>query len=217
VDNFCPDLYVRGILAEGFRIPVDWSKIPESYKEPDNKSAKDNYHFVRKEVAPLVEDGQVVEQQLRPRCVNPLTVAVKTNADGGKKLRLVLDLSRAVNLALKDDDYRMTTLQDAINGTVKGDFQVVFDLKSAFHPIQLHPSVYQLMGFQVKQPDGSVKYYYFVVLVFGLKVAAQILGRVLKPVIIFLLQNGIPIVVYIDDGRLTGPTKERTIQRYNLF
>jgi hypothetical protein len=216
VDNFCPDSYVRGILAEGIRIPVDWSKITESYEEPDNKSAKDNYDFVRKVVARLVEGGQLVEQQLRPRCVNPLKVAIKTNADGGKKLRLVLDLSMAVNLALKDDDYRMTTLQYAINGTVKGNFQVVFDLKSAFHHIPLHPSVYQLMGFQVKQLDGSIKYYYFVVLVFGLKVAAQILGWVLKPVIIFLLQNGIPIVVYIDDGRLRGPTKERTIQWYKF-
>jgi hypothetical protein len=100
VDNFGPDSYVRGILAEGYQIPVDWSKIPESYEEPDNKSAKDNYDFVREEVARLVEGGQVVEQQLRPRCVNPLTVAIKTNADGGKKRRLVLDLSRAVNLAL---------------------------------------------------------------------------------------------------------------------
>ncbi len=60
-----------------------------------------------------------------------------------------------VNLALEDDDYRMTTLQDAINNTVKGDYQVVFDLKSAFHHIRLHPSVYDLMGFQVKQPDGQ--------------------------------------------------------------
>jgi hypothetical protein len=112
--------------------------------------------------------------------VNPLTVAIRTNADGGMKRRLVLDLSRAVNLALEDDDYRMTTLQDAISNTVKGDYQVVFDLKSAFHHIRLHPSVYELMGLKVKQPDGSVKYYCFVVLVFGLKVAAQILGRVFE-------------------------------------
>jgi hypothetical protein len=34
--------------------------------------------------------------------------------------------------------------------------------------------MYELMGFQVEQLDWVVKYYCFVVLVFGLKVAAQV-------------------------------------------
>jgi hypothetical protein len=42
--------------------------------------------------------------------------------------------------------------------------------------------MYQLMGFQVEQLDRVVKYYCFVVLVLWLKVAAQALGRVIKPV-----------------------------------
>jgi hypothetical protein len=88
-----------------------------------------------------------------------------------------LYLSRCVNPSLEDDEFRTATLQDAINSVRKGDFQVVFDLKAAFHHVPLHPSMYELMGFQVKQLDGVVKYYCFVVLVFGLKVAAQVLGR----------------------------------------
>jgi hypothetical protein len=58
-----------------------------------------------------------------------VTVAVKRLDDESLKKRLVLDLSRCVNLAVEDDRYRMTTLQDAIDSTRKGDFQVVFDLK----------------------------------------------------------------------------------------
>jgi hypothetical protein len=65
-------------------------------------------------------------------------VAIKCLEDGSLKKRLVLDLSRCVNLAAEDDRYCMTTLQDAINSTRKGDFQVVFDLKSAFHHMRLH-------------------------------------------------------------------------------
>jgi hypothetical protein len=121
-----------------------------------------------------------------------------------------------VNLAVKDDDYCMTTLQDAINSTRKGDFQVVFDLKSAFHHIRLHTSIYELMGFKVTDKEGAVRYYCYVVLVFGFKVAAQVLGRVLKPVISFLIQNGIPVVLYIDDGLLVGPSKARVIRRYKF-
>jgi hypothetical protein len=36
----------RGLVEN----PVDWSKIPEEYEEPDYKFTKDNYDFVRSEV-----------------------------------------------------------------------------------------------------------------------------------------------------------------------
>jgi hypothetical protein len=117
-------------------------------------------------------------------------------------------------LAVEDDRYRMTTLQDAINSTRKGDFQVVFDLKSAFHHVRLHADSYKLMGLKVVDTEGVTRYYVYVVLVFRFKSAAQVLGRVLKPVIIFLIQNGIPITLYIDDGLLVGPSKDRVIKRY---
>jgi hypothetical protein len=155
VENFCPDAYVQGILDHDFKVPVDWEKIPEACKEADNKSARENYDFAREEVARLLESGQIVKCDTKPRCCNPLTVAVKRKDDGELKKRLVLDLSRCVNLAVKDDDYRMTTLQDAINSTRKGDFQVVFYLKSAFHHVRLHAGSYELMGFKVTDEEGA--------------------------------------------------------------
>jgi hypothetical protein len=185
IEHFCPDAYVRGILEHGYKAPINWEKIPEVYKEPGNKSARENYDFIQEEVARLVESGQVVKWAKKPRCVNPLRVALKRKDNGKVKRRLVMDLSRAVNLALENDNYCMTTLQDAINATWKGDFQVMFDLKSAFHHVRLHTSMYELMGFKITDKNGVVIYYCFVVLVFGLKVAAQALGRVLKSVISF--------------------------------
>jgi hypothetical protein len=68
----------------------------------------------------------------------------------------------------------MTTLQDAVNSTRKVDFQVVFDLKSAFHHVRLHAGSYELMGFKVADEEGTIKYYCYVVLVFDFKVAAQV-------------------------------------------
>jgi hypothetical protein len=64
-----------------------------------------------------VDAGQVFEWPCRLRCTNPLTVATKVKDDGSIKRRLVLDLSRCVNLTLASDDFRMVTLQDAINAT----------------------------------------------------------------------------------------------------
>jgi hypothetical protein len=163
-----------------------------------------------------VDSGQVVECDVKPRGCNPLTMAVKYLEDCSPNKRLVLDLSRCVNLAVEDDRYRMTTLQDAINSTRKGDFQVFFDLKSAFHHVRLHADSYELMGFKVVDKTGITRYYFYVVLVFGFKIAAQVLGRVLKPVINFFIQNGIPVTLYIDDGLLVGPSKDRVIKRYRF-
>jgi hypothetical protein len=77
VEHFCPDAYVRGILNDGYRVPVDWEKTPEAYEKADNKSARVHYGFVREEVARLFLSGQIVKWDTKPRCCNPLTVAVK--------------------------------------------------------------------------------------------------------------------------------------------
>jgi hypothetical protein len=206
---------VLNILRNGYEIPVNWVMIPESYEESDNKSASDHYNFVCEETDRLLASGQIVEWFCPPRCTNPLTVAVKRKEDGTIKLRLVLDLSRCVNLAIADDKFRMASIQDALNGTRQGDFQLTFDLKSAFHHLALHPAYYELMGFKVKR-DGKTRYFVFIVLVFGMKVASQALARMLKPVCTFLTQNGVPIVLYVDDGRITGPTKAEAGRRFQF-
>jgi hypothetical protein len=43
-----------------------------------------------------------------------------------------------------------------------------------------------------------------------------VLGRVLKPVVSFLIQNGIPVTLYINDGLLVGPSKDRVMRRYRF-
>jgi hypothetical protein len=72
------------------------------------------------------------------------------------------------------------------------------------------------MGFKIIDEEGIIRYYCYVVLVFGFKVAAQILGRVLKSVMSFLIQNGIPVTLYIDDGLLVGPSKARVMRRFKF-
>jgi hypothetical protein len=46
-EHLHPDPFVCGILDHGFKVPVDWDRIPESYEEQDNVSARKNYYFVR--------------------------------------------------------------------------------------------------------------------------------------------------------------------------
>jgi hypothetical protein len=213
-NNLEEDVYAEGVLKDRYKIPVDWKKKSAVYQEEDNKSASENYSFVREEVKRLVESGQVVRWPKRPRCKNPLTVALKRKEDGTFKKRLVLDLSRCVNLAIEDNSYKMTTLRNALYSTREGDFQFLFDLKSVYHHLRLNPVCYELMGFKVMNEDGTYKFYVYVVLVFGLKVAAQVLGRLLKPVMSYLRQNGVPVDLYIDDGRTTSPSKKEAVCRF---
>jgi hypothetical protein len=62
------DSYVEAILKEGYRIPVKMTTAERStrYRERNNQSARDNMDFVRKEVARLLADGQIVETFCRP-------------------------------------------------------------------------------------------------------------------------------------------------------
>jgi hypothetical protein len=85
VEHLHLDLYIRGILDHRFKVPGDWDKILEYYEEADNNSARNYYDFVQEEVARLVDSGQVVECDAKPRCCNPLTVAVKHLDDGSLK------------------------------------------------------------------------------------------------------------------------------------
>jgi hypothetical protein len=93
------DVYVLGILKDGYKIPVRMT--PEQcstiYQEKNNKSTRTEMDFIRTEVARLVAAGQVVEVAKATKVTNPLSVAFKVNPDGSIKKRLVIDLSRWVN------------------------------------------------------------------------------------------------------------------------
>jgi hypothetical protein len=108
-----------------------------------------------------------------------------------------LDLSRHVNPLVYDDCSRLTTFGDCLSQTLPGDFQFVFDLEAAYHHVRVHPDSYKYLGFSW-EIDGVVQFLFFVIPVFGLKPAGQVLGRLLKPVLTFLGLSGVRILVYIE-------------------
>jgi hypothetical protein len=170
--------------------------------------------FVRSEVERLVADGQVIEVKAPVTCTNPLTVAFKVNSDGTIKRRLVIDLSQWVNPMIVPDKFRMSRFQDALAQSSRGDYQSVFDVSKAYHHIRLAPESYCLVGFCVEDKDKKERFYHFVVLVFGLCPASQILGRVMRPILIFLSLKGIRNIMYVDDGRTAAASKAQADKDY---
>jgi hypothetical protein len=81
-ETFEKDIYVENILRFGYKIPVKMSteEATKTYREKNNKSARDEMPFVRSKVKRLVKRGQVIQVDSAPRCTNPLSVAFKINS-----------------------------------------------------------------------------------------------------------------------------------------
>jgi hypothetical protein len=81
--------------------------------------------------------------------------------------------------------------------------------------VRLHPSSYQLVGFSIPGKRGEDEtYYVYVILVFGLRTAAQVLGRLLKPLNSSLAEEGVALLVYVDDGLTTAASKAKADADY---
>jgi hypothetical protein len=197
---------VMWILENGNKIPVNMSDTERRtrYREKNNQSARNEMSYIRAEVARL----------LAPLCTNPLSVALNVNMDGSIKKRLVIDLSRWLNGFVRPDSFKMAQFQDALAQSLKGDYQSLFDISKAYHHLRLHPSSYELVGFCVQDEDGKERFYHYVVVVFGLGPAGQALGRVMRPILIYLAKCGIRNMMNVDDGRVGASSKQKADANY---
>jgi hypothetical protein len=215
-ETFEHDSCVMNILKNGYRIPVKMTAAHSAtvYREHNNQSARLDMDFVRAEVKRLVEDGQVVRVDSPPVCINPLSVAFKVNADGAIKKHLVIDLIRWVNTFIIPDKFKMSTFQDALAQSAKGDYQSVFNVSKAYHRLRLAPESYGLVGFCVMGEDGKEVFYHYVLVVFGLGPAGQALGRVMRPILVYLMLAGVRNIMYVDDGRTAAASKAQADKDY---
>jgi hypothetical protein len=141
-------------------------------------------------------------------------MAYNTKLDGTIKRRLCIDLSRHVNTYVPPDVYKMVTLKEVLEHTLPGHFMSIFDIEKAYHNIRLHRSSYELVGFSVLDEGGVKRFYAFVILVFGLRTAAQVLGRMLKPLNSALAKEDIALLVYVDDGIVLASSKSKADAHY---
>jgi hypothetical protein len=142
------------------------------------------------------------------------TVAYNTKLDGTIKRRLCIDLSRHVNTYVPPDVYKMVTLKEVLEHSLPGNFMSIFDIEKAYHNIRLHRSSYELVGFSVPDEGGVERFYVLVILVFGLRTAAQVLGRMLKPLNSALAEEGVALLVYVDNGIVLASSKSKADADY---
>jgi hypothetical protein len=191
--------WVMEVLANGYVIPFEYS--PPPYEEENNRSAKRQMGFVRQAVAELEAEGVIEFVKTKPTCVSPLTVSEKVKPDGTIKRRLCWDGSRCVNLALRKQRVTLSHLQKALDITKEGDWQIIYDLKSAYHHIKICPEQVRFLGASFTTEQGEKVYFVFKYLPFGLGSAVHCITKMFKPINAFLHNLGIRHTIFIDDGR----------------
>ncbi len=206
--------WVMEFLSEGYRIPFD--QVPGPYEEDNNGSALKNMKIVRCIVDDMIKLGIARQVSVKPKCVSPLGLVSRVQSNGKMKHRLVFDASRWLNKCITDQKVTLSHLEKALLITERNDWQVVFDLKSAYYHIKIREDQHELLGAAVQQEDGSKLYFVYQHLPFGLKCAVHAITKIWKPLIAFLQCNGIRSSIYIDDGRILAVSKEEA-EKFRVF
>ena len=198
---------VTNIISKGLRL--NFNKIlPTQYREPNNKSFKQNIDFGTGEVFKLLKNG-VIEEVAKKEltCINPLSVA--SNKKG--KLRLCLDLSRKVNLACEAKKFKIESISDFMKVVRKGAWVVFYDLKSAFHHVEVIPKHRRFLGLTIKE-KGVDRFFRFKAMPFGYKDASRILTKIMRIPVNKWRTEGIANYIHIDDGLAFCNTEQECVQ-----
>ena len=187
--------FAKSVIRQGYIPSIVQS--PGKYEEPNNASYKVHRKWANQAVEKLAEASlvkRVSREELE--CCNPLTVA----SNASNKLRLCIDLSRRLNKVIKSPKFRIESTREALEVVKPNDWAFVFDLKSAYHQIPLHPEYHKYFGFKIEKEGRQVEYYCYVVMPFGLNDASRVLTKVLKSPLERWRSMGIRVFIHIDDG-----------------
>ena len=200
--------FVKSVIADGYK-PV-LSGVPENYREKNNASFKLHNKFAIEAIEKLLKDKKVVEMKEDELvAINPLSVAEHSRT---KKLRLCLDQSRHVNkLYAVKRKFRIESTEVFKEVVQKGSKMICFDLKSAYHHIDLNREYWKYFGFAAVI-DGKERFFAFVVLPFGFYDSARVLTKVLRHVLKTWREVGITCFIYIDDGMLAVKDQEDAVK-----
>ncbi len=180
-------LFYQHILGAGKFVSdlLEWGYYPHFISEPpktlelrNNMSARKHMEFVRNKTSEWCQKGYVRKVDSKPRIVNPLTVASKTDSETGQvKLRQCVDLARSVNCHIKKETMSMEDVSCVLPRVTPDAWLSVLDVTAMYHHLYLAPAARSLFGFAVETVDKQLEYYICITLPFGT-------GRILKCLII---------------------------------
>ena len=111
---------------------------------------------------------------------------------------------RALNQYVRVEHFKMEGLHLVPDLLQQRDWMVKMDLKDAYLQIPIHPDHQHLLQFIWGQ-----KHFKFQCLPFGLSSAPRVFTKLLKPVVGFLRQIGLRLIVYLDDMLFMHTNKDQ--------
>ena len=185
--------FILNVISQGYTIP--FFELPTPFFKANNASALSNSSLVSQAVNELLHANLVEEIFCVPGTVNPLSVSTRRSG----KHRLILDL-RHVNSFIFKQRFKCEDLSVAIQIFDQGFNLFKFDLKSGYHHIEIFPAHRKFLSFAWDFGTGSLRYFQFCVLPFGLPSAPFIFAKMFKPLLKSWRNRGIPIAIFLDDG-----------------
>ena len=203
-----PTELVKQVITEGYKLP--FKSIPSPSWQENNKSAKNDMSFVRAEVLRLEKLGCISRVEEKPYLVLPLSSVFS------KKKRLVVDASRSLNPHLHHRRVRLQDHRDVSNYVKKGDWFTCDDLDSGYWHIPVHPEHRKYLGISIED-EVSKKPLFFLwnVMFLGISDAVFIFTAVLRPIRAYVINLGVPCLIFIDDILCSGRGEEESTRNRN--
>ena len=111
---------------------------------------------------------------------------------------------KALNQFVRPEHFKLEGLHLLPDLLQPGDWTVKMDLKDTYLQIPIHSNHQHLLQFIWEE-----KHYKFQCLPFGLTLAPRIFTKLLKPVVGFLRQIGLCLIVYLDDMLIMHANKDQ--------
>lgn len=177
-------------ILSGFAIQWGAGGPPPPKVMSNHAGAMEYADFTTEAVAKLVMKGAVVAVCSCPRVVSPLNVVERRG-----KLRLVCDLTYVNSfIDLTGTKFRYETIHTATEVVQPNDLMFSVDLESAYHHVDMHPSIHEYLGFQ-----WNGQYYVWRVLPFGLAPACWVFTKLMRELVGHWRRKGVRLIHYLDD------------------
>lgn len=183
---------VVNIIEHGLRLELAEMPVQESL--PHRLLAPEQEEVFRNEVQALIEKKGVKVLEYQQKLPAPRTfVSAGFCVPKPEGWRPVIDM-RELNYCIVKRHFKMESLRTVRDMILPGDFMVKIDIKDAYLHVPVAEEHQPFLRFNFDQ-----KTYQCLVMLFGLTSAPRVFTRVMLPVVKKLREEGIRIVVYLDD------------------
>lgn len=171
---------VKSWISHG--VPVIFEdKPPLPFEIKNRPFTSKEITFLHKEIADLLAVGAITKASGRPHCISPIKCVPKK----GGKLRLVTNLYH-FNQFVRSPPFQYENIQTVSHVLNADDCMISFDLKNGFFHCPITVSDRKYFGFKF---NGT--FYTWCVCPFGWSTSPYYFNKLVKPVSVFLRDNGI--------------------------